>query len=128
MVDQGVVMAESRERGDGGRVESRGEEEEEEGAEEAAEARDFGEQTDSDGLGVEELDSDYDSDSVGIYIACSPWRNRAAAMPRSSTELVRHRNHASSSALLRATISTHSQRRSSLGEGLLATSAAARHD
>ena len=36
--------------------------------------------------------------------------------------------HASSSALLRATISTHSQRRSSLGEGLLATSAAARHD
>ena len=36
--------------------------------------------------------------------------------------------HASSSALLRTTISTHSQRRSSLGEGLLATSAAARHD
>ena len=36
--------------------------------------------------------------------------------------------HASSSALLRATISTQAQRRSSLGEGLLATSAAARHD
>ena len=79
-------------RGDGGRAESGGEEEEEEGAEEAAEARDSGEQTDSFGLGVEELGSD--SDSVGISIACSPWRNRAAATPRSSIEVVRHRSHA----------------------------------
>jgi hypothetical protein len=36
--------------------------------------------------------------------------------------------HPSSSALLRATISTYSQCRSSLGKGLLATPAVARHD
>ena len=80
-------------RGDDGRAESRGEEEEE-GAEEAAEVRESGERTDSGGLGIEELGSDCDSDSVGISIACSPRRNRAAPTPRSSAELVRHRNRA----------------------------------
>ena len=50
-------------------------------------------------------------------------RARAPPQPRHCLS-----QHASSSALLRTTISTHSQRRSSLGEGLLATSATARHD
>ena len=50
-------------------------------------------------------------------------RARAPPQPRHCLS-----QHASSSGLLRATISTHSQCRSSLGEGLLATSAAARHD
>ena len=50
-------------------------------------------------------------------------RARAPPQPRHCLS-----QHASSAALLRATISTHSQRRSSLGEGLLATFVAAYHD